>query len=231
MQWRDSARGGAPSQGPPRDDDAGQGGNADEGVRAAGCGRLMVAMTTDSPWPFMAALAAFRHRVVYGNTCNDPVVPYETATIGCGLLRDWRNRPPIAPDFPHIIHDSLAEHALAWPPDADAERGPATRPAEAAGAEGREADVATMRGNLERLGWRRVSARFLRSVRVGDRQAALPGVLGAVGVDAHNCLSVVRPLLNGQGRDTVRHVCAVLEEHARALGLEERSQEEGSSDG
>jgi hypothetical protein len=177
----------------------------------------MVAMTTNSPWPFMTALAAFRHRVVYGNTCNDPVVPYETATIGWAPLRDWRNRPPISREFPHIIHDS-AEHAVRWPPYAEADRHAAqaaTEGAEEAG--GREADVATMRRNLERLGWRRVSARFLRSVGVGDQQAALPGVLGAVGVDAHNCLSVVRPLLNGQGRDTVRHVCGVLEDHSRAL--------------
>jgi hypothetical protein len=218
MEHRDcSARGSAPCYSPSRDDDDLGGTNeissGNTGLREVS-GRLMVAMTTDSPWPFMAALAAFRHRVVYGNTCNDPVVPYETATIGCAPLRDWRSRAPISRDFPHIIHDSgPVEHALHWPPDADADR-PAAPAAEAGE---REGDVATMRRNLERLGWRRVSARFLRSVSVGDRQAVLPGVLGAVGVDAHNSLSVVRPLLNGQGRDTVRHVCAVLHAHARAL--------------
>jgi hypothetical protein len=225
MERRDcSARGSAPSCGPSRDDDDLGDANGvsrntgDKYGAREGSGRLMVAMTTNSPWPFIAALAAFRYRVVYGNTCNDPVVPYETATIGCAPLRDWRSRAPISVEFPHIIHDSN-EHALRWPPDAEADH-PAAPAAEMRVEAGeREEDVATMRRNLERLGWRRVSARFLRSVRVGDRQAVLPGMLGAVGVDAHNSLSVVRPLLNGQGRDTVRHVCAVLQEHTRALAV------------
>jgi hypothetical protein len=224
MERRDcSARGSAPSRGPSRDDDALGGANRASGSSGddepggwGGSGRLMVAMTTDSPWPFLAALAAFRYRVVYGNTCNDPVVPYETATIGRAPLRDWRSRAAVSPEFPHIIHDSHT-HALRWPPDDEADR-PAAPAGEVGGEEGgREEDVATMRRNLERLGWRRVSARFLRSVRVGDRQAVLPGVLGAVGVDAHNTLSVVRPLLNAQGRDTVGHLCAVLHAHTRAL--------------
>ena len=171
---------------------------------------LLVAMTTDRPLPFLSALASFRFRVAYGNTCNDPVVPYETATIACQPLRDWRTRPPISPSFPHIVDDSM-EHVHRWPPEvSDAEEARSNGDA-------RERDVATMRRNLERLGWRRVSARFLRSVRVGDRQAVLPGILGAVGVDAHNCLPVVRPLLNGLGRDSVNHLCAVLQEHSRLL--------------
>ena len=173
---------------------------------------LLVAMTTDRPWPFLSALAAFRHRVLYGNTCNDPLVPYETATIASQPLHDWRVRPPISPSFPHIIDDSGC-HVLPWPPGVGAE----SRAESTSGGDSRGQHVAAMRSNLERLGWRRVSARFLRSVRVGDRQAVLPGLLGAVGVDAHNCISVVRPLINGLGRDSVSHVCAVLDDHRRAL--------------
>jgi hypothetical protein len=172
---------------------------------------LLVAMTTDQPWPFLSALASFRYRVAYGNTCNDPVVPYETATIACQPLKDWRVRPSISASFPHIVDDSR-EHVRRWPPETTDDE-----EARTAAGDARERDVTTMRRNLERLGWRRVSARFLRSVRVGDRQAVLPGILGAVGVDAHNCLPVVRPLLNGLGRDAVSHVCTVLAEHRHGL--------------
>jgi hypothetical protein len=215
------------------------------GSGAARAVPLLVAMSTDRPRPFRAALRAFRHRVAYGNTCNDPV-RYPTATIAAGDFPGWQARPPVSPAFPHIIHDSLVPHAR-WPPPPrpaplapapDAPSSPARPPPgggggggspgawgaaspgggrrRAAAAAGRDYLVGVMRRNLEGLGWRRVSARFARSVRVGERLEALPGLLGAVGVDAHNHLSVVRPALNGPGRDTVAHVCRVLAEHARS---------------
>jgi hypothetical protein len=228
-----------PSASAATDDDEHGGGSA----RAV---PLLVAMSTDRPLPFRAALRAFRHRVAYGNTCNDPI-RYPTATIASGDLPCWQTRPPVSPAFPHIIHDSLVPHAR-WPPPprpaprtpalpappgpaSDAPSPPARPPPPNAGAfgaaspgggwrrapatAGRDYLVGVMRRNLEGLGWRRVSARFARSVRVGERLEALPGLLGAVGVDAHNHLSVVRPALNGPGRDTVAHVCRVLAEHSR----------------
>jgi hypothetical protein len=184
---------------------------------------LLLAMTTDRPLPFRAGLGAFQQRVAYGNTCNDGV-RYATAAIAAGDLPGWRERPPVSDAFPHIVHDSLIPHTR-WPPPAlhrslsEAEAAACALPLRAVGARGaagRDRVVGVMRGNLEGLGWRRVSARFSRTVGVGARQATLPGLLGAVGVDAHNHLSVARPVLNGPGRDTVAHVCRVLLEHARA---------------
>ena len=190
---------------------------------------LLLAMTTNQPLPFRAGLAAFRHRVAYGNTCNDGV-RYATATIAAGDLPGWSVRAPVSEAFPHIVHDSLVPHTR-WPPPPRPSTSPApfdrslganaavceSPPRGGRGARaGRDRLVAVMRGNLDGLGWRRVSARFSRTVSVGATQTALPGLLGAVGVDAHNHLSVARPALNSPGRDTVAHVCRVLMEHWRA---------------
>ena len=202
---------------------------------------LLLTMTTDRPMPFRAGLAAFRHRVAYGNTCNDGV-RYATATIAAGDLPGWDARPPVSDAFPHIIHDSLVPHTR-WPPPPRSLRDSLAAPSAASaspprgggggagrGAAGRDRVVGLMRGNLEGLGWRRVSARFARTVGVGARQAALPGLLGAVGVDAHNHLSVARPALNGPGRDTVAHVCRIILDHARAAAAADAAAAETEPD-
>ena len=199
---------------------------------------LLLAMTTNQPLPFRAGLAAFRHRVAYGNTCNDGV-RYATATIAAGDLPGWSVRAPVSEAFPHIVHDSLVPHTR-WPPPPRPPSSPApfgrSLGALAAASEsprggwgaraGRDRLLAVIRGNLAGLGWRRVSApprrhpaaltRLSRMVSVGATQASPPELLGALGVDAHNHLSVARPALNGPPRDTVAHVCRVLMEHRRA---------------
>ena len=74
-----------------------------------------------------------------------------------------------------------------------------------------EEELRMMLDSLSLLGWRRVSARFNRTAPVGrgGKQKRLPGFLGDAGVDAHNALLVVRPMLNSDGKDTVAHVCSV----------------------
>ena len=46
----------------------------DDGGWFAGCRPLLVEMSHDHQLPFVRALEAFRHRVLYGNTCNDLAV-------------------------------------------------------------------------------------------------------------------------------------------------------------
>ena len=46
---------------------------------------------------------------------------------------------------------------------------------------------------LNPLGWRRVSARFNRTVSVGRKRHNLPGFLADAGVNAHNAMLVIRP--------------------------------------
>jgi hypothetical protein len=46
----------------------------DDGGWFPGCRPLLVEMSHDHQLPFVRALEAFRHRVLYGNTCNDLAV-------------------------------------------------------------------------------------------------------------------------------------------------------------
>ena len=76
--------------------------------------------------------------MLYGNVCNDMLVPYPTAMIASANLPDWKTRAHLsrcsvcllywhkstnadaegaASTYPHIIHDSVVE-VHAWPPPA-----------------------------------------------------------------------------------------------------------------
>ena len=186
------------------------------------CRPLLVEMTRDDVLPFLSALRAFQFRVLYGNVCNDPLVPYPTAMIADGNLTDWKTRADVSTQYPHIIHDSQAE-VHAWPP--------AHSPPASIGGQCRcwsnDAAAREMMADLGRVGWRRISARFERTVKVGKQHRPLPGFLAHAGVNAHNHLPVCRPLLDGGsggGEGAVRHLCAVWIQHAHATHAEREAR-------
>lgn len=60
--------------------------------------------------PFLSGLAAFKHRVLYGNICNDFLVKYETAFISPTRPLHFASAAPISEAYPHIISDTLSEN-------------------------------------------------------------------------------------------------------------------------
>ena len=152
---------------------------------------LLVELASDEVLPFLAALRAFRFRVLYGNVCNDLLVPYPTAMIAESNLPDWKTRSNVSNMYPHIIHDTQVE-VDAWPSEEEQARLKKKSNDTWFGNDSKELVIAQMLSNLSRVGWRRISARFERTVQVGDKHRPLPGFLAGVGVNAHNCLPVCR---------------------------------------
>uniref|UniRef100_A0A7S4UCP8 Uncharacterized protein n=2 Tax=Guillardia theta TaxID=55529 RepID=A0A7S4UCP8_GUITH len=195
-------------------------------------------MTTDDTLPFLSALRAFKHRVLYGNTCNDFLVRYPTAMIASSFLPRWQMFNPVSHKYPHVIHDSL-EEVFIWPPPppsppppaatagagAASDASPSSPPSPYFLGDPKEKEIQAMLENLSQLSWRRISARFERTIRVGDSQRPLPGFLSSFALDAHNRLPVVRPFMDGDGKDTVKHICDIWMEHAMRAGDDELQHE------
>jgi len=157
--------------------------------RSRACGQI----------PFLSGLAAFRHRVLYGNICNDFLVKYETASISPTRAPHLDSAPAISDEFPHIISDT-GSHVVEWPPEKSA----TGEVPFYAGDPKASPIIEEMIRNLQALGWRRVGARFQRTV---DGKKPLPFPLSVA--NAHNHLPVCRPLLDGKGADSVEHICGV----------------------
>ena len=177
-------------------------------------------------------------------------VGYPTAMIASGNLPQWATLRAPSPAFPHIIHDS-GSHATEWPPAPpgarESHRPPSRAPTVGAARNGARGDaphrdpshrdpfckagngglIRAARARLARVGWRRISARFGVTLRVGGGGAGEDDGAGAGGSvlvlpaalsgNAHNKLPVVRPLVDGAGKDAVQHLCGVLAGHAREL--------------
>jgi len=163
--------------------------------------------------------------------------------IATGNLPQWAALRAPSPAFPHIIHDSVS-HATDWPPAPPAgSHGTSSRaPTVGAARSGARDDaphrdpfckaghgdlIRAARARLAGVGWRRISARFGVTLRVGGGGAGEDDGAGAGGSvlvlpaalsgNAHNKLPVVRPLVDGAGKDAVQHLCGVLAGHAREL--------------
>ena len=66
-----------------------------------------------------------------------------------------------------------------------------------------------MLSNLEKLEWRRISVRFLRTIG----KVNLTSSFFNIGIDAHNNLPVIRRWLNYPGYDVVAHVCKIVHDN------------------
>ena len=113
-------------------------------------------------------------------------------------LPNWKQRTYIADAYPHIIHDT-GQEVYTWPP-----RLPADNAAERACAENtwfrndpKKHAIQQMLANLSGVGWRRISARFERTLKVGDehrvcvcfRVFVLLCIVAFVCVRVHLCMS------------------------------------------
>lgn len=175
-------------------------------------------MTQDGGLPFLSALAAFRFRVLYANVCNDFLVKMETASIAGTFHPRLLRLPPIAPQYPHIVFDTR-QHVTEWPPVKWREDKEGQNEGRFFEGDDRAPLLATMLRTLSGLGWRRVAARFERTV---DGTRPLPFPLQFT--NAHNKLPVVRPLLDGAGSDSVEHLCSVWAQHAAELFLQDGAE-------